>query len=208
VPDRASQSWGEAVLPFSVPKRQIPIATQFRSTWLTSSILSLRERNKLEEYLALLPAEHHESVMNSVAGLWLPTEVAIAHYSACGALGFTTQEMIDIGLDVTRRVHGTMLSLMVRLAKGAGATPWVALENTQRLWERVWVGGAVAVFKVGPKEARMEIAGWPCSVVPYCRIALRGVTLGIVEMFCRKAYVLDLPRLCGPNELAYRIAWV
>jgi hypothetical protein len=99
------------------------------------------------------------------------------------------------------------LSLFVRLAKSAGVTPWTAYAQVQKLWERIWIGGSMAVFKLGPKEARIEVAGWTSAGVPYCRIAFRGVMHGVTEAFCNKVYVHEVSRLCNATELAYRIAW-
>ena len=76
-----------------------------------------------------------------------------------------------------------------------------------RLWTQVWRGGAVATFKLGPKEARVEIAGWPCSGISYCRLAMRGLLAGQTELFCRKAYVQELRPLCTNLTLGYRVAW-
>jgi hypothetical protein len=76
-----------------------------------------------------------------------------------------------------------------------------------RLWSQVWVGGAVATFKLGPKEARVEIVGWPCSRITYCRIAMRGLLVGQTELFCSKAFAREIASLCTPTSLGYRVAW-
>jgi hypothetical protein len=49
--------------------------------------------------------------------------------------------------------------------------------HQQRLWDRVWRGGAVAISRTGPKDAVLEIVGWPCVRFPYVRVAFRGVIL-------------------------------
>jgi hypothetical protein len=197
----------QAFVPFDGPRAQVAPVTAFRSTWLASSIGALRKRGYLERYRAALPVEYYETIAASVAGVWLPVEIAVAHYEACEALKLDLEEQIAIGRTVTEFVHKTSYSLAIRLVKEAGVTPWACLAQQKRLWQRVWRGGDVAVFKLGPKEARVEAVGWPCARVPYCQRGLRGVLLGQTELFCKRAYVREIPSLCTSTALGYRIAW-
>ncbi len=199
----------ELLIPFpgGATRQTVPIATKFRSTWLSSSLRSLRERGLLDRYLGYLPAQHHEAVMTTVAGVWLPTEVATAHYEACDRLGLSEEAQLAIGAEVGAHAQGTVLGTAVRLARDVGVTPWTIVSRFPQVWSRVWVGGGVAVYKLGPKEARLEIAGWPCARIPYLRTAMRGVTGGLIEMFCRKAFVTAIPKLCDDRTLAYRFSW-
>jgi hypothetical protein len=197
----------EAFVPFPLPRARIPPVTEFRSAWLRSSIRSLREHELLDRYLTLLPPQHHATILESALGVWLPGEVSIAHYTACEELGLDAQTQIAIGAEVAQRVHGTILSIGVKLAQEAGVTPWTVLAQFGRLWSHIWVGGAVAVFKLGPKEARLELVGWPCAKFTYCKNGITGVTQGLIQLFCRKAYLREIPRLCTPTGLGYRVAW-
>lgn len=199
----------EVIVPFpnGATRLSVPIATSFRSTWLSSSLRALRERRLLDRYLAHLPNEHHESVLSTIAGVWLPTEVATAHYQACDALGLSVEEQLAIGEEVGKHAQGTVLGTAVRLAREAGVTPWTIIARFPQVWARVWVGGGVAVFKLGPKDARLEIAGWPCASIPYLRTAMRGVTGGLIGLFCNKAFVTPIPKLCTATALAYRFSW-
>lgn len=196
-----------AAFPGGVSRTQVTPTTQFRSTWLSSSLRSIRERNLLESYLAHLPREHHDAVLSTVVGVWLPAEIAVAHYAACDRLGLTEQEQVAIGAEVGRHAQGTVLSVAVSLAKGAGVTPWTIMTRFPSAWQRIWKGGGISVIKLAPKDARIEIAGWPCARVPYARVALRGVISGLVELFCEKAYARELRALCTQMTLAYRVSW-
>jgi hypothetical protein len=197
----------EALVPFATKRGLVPRTTEFRSTWLASSLLALRERQLLDRYLEALPREHHDAVLGTVAGVWLPAEVSVAHYTAVETLGLTVPEQIAIGEDVARHAQGTVLSVAVRLAKEAGVTPWTVLVRLPGLWNRIWVGGAIAIFKLGPKEARVEIAGWTSAHIPYCRNAMRGVLSGLLQLFCGRVYVHEIPALCTPLTLGYRVSW-
>jgi hypothetical protein len=197
----------EIFLPFPTARAVVPDATHFRSTWLSSSLQAIRALGHLDRYLELLPRHFHDSVLGTVAGMWLPIEVAIAHYRALDQLGLPRHGANAIGLEVTRKVHGTSLKLAVRLAQQAGVTPWTIFSQMHRLWDRVWVGGGLAVYKVGPKEAVVEAIRWRVAEIPYVRYTMPAVTLGIVEMFCQKAFVHDVPELASHSSLGMRVQW-
>jgi hypothetical protein len=157
--------------------------------------------------MSLLPAEYHAAVTASVAGTWLPIDVAVQHYNACDRLALGTLDILSIAQDVTKRVHGTALRTFLTLAQGLGMTPWTALDHAATLWRRCWEGGDVSVVRLGPKEARVEIAGWPCASTAYCRVACRGIITSIIEPFCVKAYVREESALCGRLTLGYVASW-
>jgi hypothetical protein len=198
----------EVFLAFPKERHTIPLATEFRSTWLVSSLRSMRERGALDRYLSYLPLKFHEPVLSAVAGVWLPMDVALAHYEACDRLGYTYSELLAIGRDAGDRARTTVLSTAVRLTRQAGVTPWTVLAQLQRLWERMFKGGGVAAWKLGPKEARIELVGCPIARVPYFRVAMQGVLLGIGEMFCEKLYINEVAGLCTRTTLGYRGSWV
>lgn len=185
-----------------------PVATSFRSTWLSTSVKALRQRGLLDRYLSYLPEKLHEEVLHSAVGHWLPISVATAHYEAMNRLELPDEEVVKIGMEVTDRFHGVVFSTALRLAQAAGASPWTAFASTQKMWDRTYVGGGFAIFKLGPREARGELVGWPCSRVRYCRVGMRGVMLGSVSLFCKKAWVQEIPQLCTEMTLGYRMTWI
>ncbi len=198
----------EVLVPFPGGRREaVPPTQRFRSTWLSSSLRSLRERNLFDAYLTHLPLKHHDAILNSIVGVWLPIEVAIAHYNACDALRLSNADAITIGREAANRVHGTVLATFVRLAKGAGVTPWTVLVRLQELWGRIWLGGGVKVVKLGPKEARIEIAAWPCASSSYCRAAMRGVIPAVSDLFCQKSYASEIVPLQTKTSLGYLLSW-
>lgn len=197
----------EEIVPLRAPRGRVPPVTHVRSTLISASITAMRARGRYEEYLARLPRVHHETVVHMVAGVWVPIDVAVAHYETVEHLGFTPHDALDIGLEVAAVVRASALGGIVRLAKGAGMTPWTGLAHFQRLWDRIVQGGAGAVYKIAPKEARIEAHGLALARIAYARAGLRGIIVGSTELFCSKAYVSEIPRLCTPTILAYRVAW-
>jgi hypothetical protein len=194
-------------LPFPTSRDHVPVATHFRSTWLVATLQLLRERGLYAGYFAHLPPEHRERIAGSVAAIWLPIEVALAHYHALDALELRADEQTELGRLTTTRVQATFIGTLIKLATNAGASPWIIYPHLQRLWSRVFRGSAVAVFELGPKDARIEVAGWPCAFSTYVHHGLVGVVSGITELFARRAYAHELKRYRGPLTLAYRVSW-
>ena len=199
----------EAFLPYRAPRASLGVASQVRSTLITTSQQALRTRGLYDRYLKLLSGVGREAAA-SVAGQWLPMAVALAHYRACDGLGFSAAEQIEMGTEVGARVHGTFLGMMVRSAKTAGVTPWSALGYTQKLYDRLFQGGGdMSVLKLGPKDARAEVVGVPLVRVPYFRNGFRGLYQAGVGLFCEKVYTYDTsPASSSDDTFAVRISWV
>src|SRR3954468_13908019 len=133
--------------------------THVRGTLLASSIQSLRSRGLFERYSSLLSHSYRDRVLNSVAGEWLRTDIALAHYSACDALRLTVEDQIGMGRDVSKRTHETFLGLIVKMARGVGVTPWVVFPKINSLYTRVFRGGGIQITRLGPKHAKVQTVG-------------------------------------------------
>ena len=196
------------VVPFPKRKSEIADARHFRSTWLTASQATLRERGLGERYEAAIEPEYKERVLSAVAGVWLPMDVARAHYAAADSLHLPHDMLVDIGKTATLRANATTLQFISRLAQGVGVTPWTVLAQTPRLWANTCDDGGVGVLRVGPKEARVEVVGFPLASLEYNRITMRGIVLGVVALFCTKAYAREIPALTTSRTIGLRLSWV
>lgn len=198
----------EVVLPFPT-SGVLGEATQVRSTLLASSIASLRRHDLFDRYVALLSPAHREAVVSSVAGQWLPMAIGRAHYLACEQLGLTQAQQVQIGAEVSLKIHDTFLGVVIRTAKQAGVTPWILLSRGHQMYSRVFDGGGgIRVIRYGPKEARTDIVGIPLLTIPYFRNALRGIYQAAISLFCTQAYVQEIARDTGPTRAALRLSWV
>jgi hypothetical protein len=198
----------EAILPLPSPRSLVPRTTQVKSAWISSSLRAIRDADLLDRYMSLLPEGYHDVVKNSAPSEWLDIDVAIVHYSACDKLEIANNVVVQLGHNAIKIGHGSPLSVVAKLASGAGASPWTLFGQLQRWWDKSWQGGAVGAFKLGPKEARLEVAGWPCAPFRYVRVGMRGVLSGAVELFCQKVYVQEIPELCTALSVGYRVSWV
>ena len=168
---------------------------------------ALRRREQMTRYFELLPAAHHEHMRSIIAGVWLPIDAVLAHYRTMQALFPTQDEQVALGREVGDRMHQSILSTVAKLAVGIGATPWTGFRQVPKLWERTFVGGGMAIQKLGPKEALVEVVKLPLVSVPYFRTGFRGLLIGNCEGLSRgKAYVTEL-RLAG-DTVSFRASWV
>jgi hypothetical protein len=197
------------LVPFQRPRAMIGPATQVRSTLLAASVETVRQRGRFDEYVSLMSTEHRDQVVLGVAGVWLPMAVAVAHYVAIDALGFTDAEAVANGYAAGGRLNDTFLGAALKVASHVGATPWLPLEQTGKLFERVFRGGAgLQVEHCGPKEARIEIVGVPLLESPYFRGALRGQVQAGCELFCQRCYAREVGRRTAPGCTTLRVSWV
>jgi hypothetical protein len=206
LPARTAARHREPVVTLRHPRGQAPPVTRVRSALLLSSVSSLRSRGLFDRYLEKLPRQLHRTVLDTVSGTWVDLELAAAHYRACDALNLSVQEQVAMGESVGDAVNGTFMRTVFHLARTAGITPWAALKQYTKLWERIFDGGDVEVDKLGPKEALVQMHGLPLFSIPYIRVAVRGMHQTGFTLFCTKCYMTDLGST--PTSHAYRAAWV
>ncbi len=188
------------------PAGAVPPLTQVRGVLLTASLRALGDRALLDRYFAALPTEHHAAVRSIIASSWVPQALGTLHYQVCDSLGLSTAEILAIGAEVGTKIKDTFMGAVLRAAREAGTTPWLYLERLPRLFTRICIGGACAVYRLGPKEARAEWYGLPGLTIPYFRTAFRGANQSILELFCRKAYVSETRALRG-GDWAFKASW-
>jgi hypothetical protein len=186
----------------------LSLTTNFRSTWILASLQTVREKGLGDAYLARLPRQFHEPITLGVASQWFPLEIAMAHYTACDGLGLSADTQVAFGREVSVKMQRTILGAAVRLAKTAGVTPWTVYNQLNRFWSRIAIGGGIALYKLGPKDARAELVQCPVLEIPYFRNAVAGVLWGITDLFCQKAFVREMREMRTSTRAAYRSQWV
>jgi hypothetical protein len=203
-----AQSREEVVVPLRLSAAGVvdPVV-KVRSTLLASSLMVLRERGLTDAYMKALPHELHPTILNIVAGQWLEVDIAMSHYAACDKLACTAAEQFAAGWAVADRIQKSVLGTLVRVAKGVGVTPWMGLEYFQRLWDRLLLGGSGAVYRLGPKEARVEIHGVPMVQFAWFRNGWRGMFGGSGQLFANRVYIHEIPRYTTGTETAFRVSW-
>jgi len=195
----------DVVLAF--PQQAVATRT-VRSTVILGSIATLREAGHYDAWSAALDPTHRDTLLQAVAGVWLPLDAALAYYAACDSLGLSSDGVAKLGGATFTRIQGTLLGTVLRMANGAGVTPWTILPQLQRFWDRAYQGGAIQITRHGPKDAHLSVAR--CALVEshYYRNALRGLSQSVLSLFCHKVYVQE-PAVTRPEgSLTLHAQWV
>jgi hypothetical protein len=179
-----------------------------RSTVVISGVAVARSRGLFDRYVAQLEPHARQPILEAIAGTWLPTAVAMEHFAALDALGLTAEEAFEIGAASGQRFGATLWGTLVRVAKAAGADPWIALRSYDRIFGRTIDGGGFVVTELGPKDATIEILSVPFSRHAYFRGACRGAHATLVRFFAGTTFVRELPRSAHPNGFTMRMSWV
>ncbi len=178
-----------------------------RGTLLVSSILSLKKRGHFEAYQALLSSKRKAEVLDTIGPIWIPVDVAMAHYRACDGLGLDATEIRAMGASVAESIQGSFLHSVLRTVREGGVTPLVVLGKLDRLFDRTFQGGGGAqVLQTGPKDARATLRGLPMAEMAYFRSAYVGVFETGLGLFARKLYarVTHLPLTL---DLSFDLSW-
>ena len=184
-----------------------PTATHVRSTLLGSSLETMRVLGFYERFASLLPSAYHEQILYTFAPMWLPVDVAVAYYDTWARLGLSEPELEHAAGMVCERIMGSFLATLARGARQSGATPWIPLRQYDRLWSRIFRGGAVRVTEKGPKDALIETHGLPMLRSPYFRLAYRSLLMTAGRLFARKLHMRER-RVKASDAYAVLASWV
>jgi hypothetical protein len=198
----------DVVAAYPTRSRRPEPVKRYRSTLLCSGIAVFRERGLFDRYAAELDPETRDTLVNAVAGVWLPASVATSHFAAVDALGLTADEAFEIGEASGKRIQGTVLHALIHMAAGTVATPWSVLNVYERIWPRIFDGGGFTILRAGPKEATLELHALPVARFAYFRNAYRGANSVVLRRFASMLYVREVKRTRVDDGFTLRIAWV
>jgi hypothetical protein len=198
----------EVFLAFETPRDRVQPLTAVRGIVIASSQNALRKRELYDRYVGHLSIDDRAMVLAVGVSAWVPMSIAFAHYRACDALGLDRSTLEEIGSEAGLSLNQTVVSVLIKLSRESGATPWTALARSNKLMARSWKGSTIGVFKLGPKDARFEWIGMTLAEIPYIRVAFVGFVRGILQLFSKKAFVHEDPSCCSATTLGYRCSWV
>jgi hypothetical protein len=185
-----------------------PQATHCRGTLILASRRTLQARGYFDAYRAHLATDHETAIASSVAGMWVPIEVGVAHYRACDMLDLPEEEQLSLGAAVVHELQRTFIGTVLRAAgRGIGISPLIGLEKFFGVYARTIKGGGGRLTRIAPKDARVEFVGLPFADIHYFRVAYRGFISAGCEFFARRVAAAELAAHRSPTTIAYRIAW-
>jgi hypothetical protein len=198
----------EVIVPLRSSPNQVPAVTRVRTTLVFSSRLALQDRGLMQAYTDKLAPSDRSALENLVAGRWLGIDLALAHYRAIDRLALPISEQVALGSDVGKRIQGTLIATLLRMAQGLGLTPWTSVGQYARIWDRLFMGGDLLVEKVAEREAAVTMYNLSLLGVPYFRVAVRGLQeSGLSAIYSwKKIHVIEVSST--DTSAKYRLTWV
>lgn len=190
------------------PAGDYPEVERVRSTLLTASLQGVRHMGWEARYFAALSPELRGEMELLTAGAWVPISLGIAHYTACDAMDLSSDEMKEMGRQVSVRTQKTFVGTVGSIAAGAGATPWHIFQHGHRIWGRIFDGGDHVAYKIGPKDIDIVCMGCPLLRIRYFRTAMGAYYSALAGVVASSVHWHELPEHRGDEKLGLRVSWV
>lgn len=197
----------ELIYPPTKSKRDTPRVDAVRAFVFLSGLRWMEKKGIAEKFKTLLPEKIKEPMSSLIPNDWVPLDDALEAYAACDALGLPMEEQIELGRFVSAANNGVVVQTISRLIGKLGATPWTALAHADKVWQRSNRGGAIAVYKVGEKIARLEFWQCPLARSPFFVTSMRGAIAIGAEPFAGRVVISEIPEMTTSDSFALRIMW-
>jgi hypothetical protein len=185
----------------------VPPLTAMRGGVVFAGWKVLRAHGHYETYEARVPLDVRDALHNVTSNDWVPLSIVDVHERACDSLGMPREEARAVGVEMSRVLNGIVYTTILRLAGKVGASPWLVFSQANKTWRRLYQGGAVAVYRLGERDARVEVLGDPLSRYPLHREAFGGALLHVVESFCERPMLMEVAERRDPMSFSYLVRW-
>ena len=188
-----------------------PLVTSTRGTMVVGALQQLKDLGLYERYLELSPREHRESVGHVLAVSWVSIDLVTTHVRVCDELALPDRQLADMGQRLGAQMFENFLGSALRAVRGAGmdSAIWFALKQIDRVWPRIYVGGACCVLQRGPKDALLEVLGLSVATSRTFRTMHHAFLQGLATSLTKAAVVRSTrPRVMDPHTLATAFSWV
>ena len=191
------------------PDRELAPVTHVRGTLLATSRDQVRAAGRFEEYEKHLPSQARVELDAAHVTTWFPIEIAHHHFAALDRVAITESQVKAMTEEVSRKLSGAFMQSVATTLRTSGLDPWSVVPFYSRVWRRLFVGGALAVAKLGPKDARVVIAGQPLIQHRYLRVGLsRHLVIGVEFLLAKRPYVREVALDPGAGRVEYLLQWV
>jgi hypothetical protein len=181
-----------------------------RGSVIVASLYGLKQLAQYERYLQRLDPKRREEVVFCLASSWVPVELALAHYAAHDALELSSAELSSMCELVAERMACAFLGPVLRGSRveARGGSPWAALREYRRTWERLMEGGTVALRELGEKEAVFEIRGAPMLRSSAFRQTVLALSRRALGAFALRTFVRELSWSGDSEEIRILLRWL
>lgn len=198
---------GELIHRPPTSRQATPPVDAVRAFVFLSGLRWIRDNGHDERLWQLIPPRFHDWDSDVGVTDWVPIDVALEIYSALDALALPVPEQMALGRYVALANNGVIVSTVVRLAGKMGISPWTALARLHGVWLRNNRGGAVAVYRLGDRAARLEFWSVPFASSDFFRTSLRGSIAAGLEPFAGTIRVTEMVECLEHDSFAFRVAW-
>jgi hypothetical protein len=182
-------------------------ATEVRSTLIMSGIQTVRAHGLFSQYAENLSPSQREYVLGLAAGIWVPIELAVEHYTALDRLALDRVTIESFGAEIASRTWKHIFAPVIVHARD-GLRPWDALAHSHDTNDRSWRGTDIRIVREGPTQARYEWAGQPCAAIPYFMTSFAAFMRALVNLFSRRSYYEFVPDGCSRSTVTVRLSWI
>ena len=189
-------------------KSPIQPATEVRSTLIMAGIQCVRARGLFSRYSDILSATQRERLFGLAAGIWVPVEMAVDHYTTLDRMGMDLETIESMGAEVAARTWKHIFSPVLVHATRDGLRPWEALLHSHETNDRSWRGTDIQIIKEGPTQARYDWVGQPCAAIPYFAKSFGAFMKALMNLFARRAYLRIASESCSATTVAVRLSWI
>jgi hypothetical protein len=188
----------------------VSLVTHVRGSLLSASRDQLRVAGRYEDYERHLTPQARGDLANALVTAWVPVSLAHEHFGAIDRLGLSDGDVGAMTEEVSKRLNGPFMQTMSSTLRTSGITPWDIFPFYDKVWRRLFVGGALGVAKIGPKDARVLIAGHTLLRHRYHRIGLaRHMASGVRFLANKAATYVSEQRLDGAaGRCEFVLQWV
>jgi len=191
---------------YALPSRIEPLDA-VRGTILALDWRVLRELGIFDAYTAAMQRGQRDTLLSTIAGSWVPLALMQLHYRALDALALDDERIRLVGFRVGDGVHGAVIKTLVRLAGSLGVTPWLALEQSYKLWVRSWRGGAIVVHRLASQAARVSLLETGVCSSPFFRTSFAGALCAGIAPFCKTRNAVEISGTQSASTVAYLVTW-
>jgi hypothetical protein len=183
--------------------------TQIRGTLLIASRGQLLASGRFAAYESRLAPATRRDLADVVAASWLPIAIAEEHFRAIDGLDIPEADVLSLTTAAAREVQGVFLSTLSKMARGGGLTPWSVVPLSGRVWERLFIGGALGVAREGPKDAVVVVVGQPLIASRYYLLGLgQHLTNAVRLVAARRAWVRVRHADGARGRAEFLVQWV
>jgi hypothetical protein len=198
----------EWIVPLPHP-RDRAVVSHIRGTVLVASRDQIRASGHFDRYARCLSHSALRDVEEAVAASWLPIRLAEEHFGAIDALSLEDAEIVTLTTSAARQTQGILLTTLSRMARVGGLTVWSVAPLTGKVWERMFVGGALGLAREGPKEAAVKVVDHPLIRSRYHRLGFAQHLANAVRFVAgKRAHVRTRHVDLGSGSAEFQVQWV